>query len=171
MYVAVISMANNVIDAKMVTSTIRIACVSIFLFLRFFRVVDQTKLIKYLRTNFADCDCDLQGTVSEVCEKQSGQCLCKEGFGGPRCDKCLPGYYNYPDCQPCNCSILGSVSTICDASGKCPCLASFAGKQCTQCSTGYYAYPECLRKCPYLHVNVYRLFDLLKDKILNLCSL
>lgn len=95
---------------------------------------------------YIDCNCDIQGTQGEICGKLSGHCLCKEGYGGPRCDQCLPGYYNYPDCVPCNCSTLGSVSTICDVSGKCQCLPSFAGKQCTQCSAGYYAYPECLRK-------------------------
>lgn len=84
--------------------------------------------------------------MSEICDKEAGTCLCKDGYGGPRCDQCIPGYYNYPDCVPCNCSTQGSVSTICDASGKCPCLNSFAGKQCTQCSAGYFNYPECLRK-------------------------
>lgn len=62
--------------------------------------------------------------------------------------QCIPGYYNYPDCVPCNCSILGSISTTCDVTGKCPCLNGFAGKQCTLCGAGYYKYPECLRKYP-----------------------
>lgn len=65
--------------------------------------------IQYIAILRIDCNCDLQGTLAEVCEKSTGQCLCKEGFGGPRCDKCLPGYYNYPDCQPCNCSISGRL--------------------------------------------------------------
>lgn len=132
-------MENSAIVVKMVTSTTRSVYVRSF----HYELINFRFVIVDLYT---DCNCDLQGTLAEVCEKSTGQCLCKEGYGGPRCDKCLPGYYNYPDCVPCNCSIMGSVSTICDASGKCPCLASFAGKQCTQCSTGYYAYPECLRK-------------------------
>lgn len=98
---------------------------------------------------FTDCNCDNKGTESEVCSKETGSCICKEGYGGPRCDQCLPGYYNYPDCVPCNCSVSGSVSKICDATGRCHCLSNFGGKQCTQCSTGYYAYPECL--CKLIH--------------------
>lgn len=95
---------------------------------------------------FIDCNCDLKGTVGEVCDKNSGKCLCKEGYGGPRCEQCVPGYYNYPDCVPCNCSTLGSVSPFCDVTGKCPCLNSFAGKQCSLCSAGYYSYPDCFGK-------------------------
>lgn len=98
----------------------------------------------------ADCNCDISGTVAEVCDKSLGKCLCKEGYGGPKCDQCLPGFYNYPECIPCNCSTLGSVSTVCDPTGKCPCLTSFAGKQCSLCSTGYYSYPDCLRKYFFL---------------------
>lgn len=79
-----------------------------------------------------------------MCDQYSGQCLCREGFGGPRCDQCISGYYNYPDCIPCNCSLTGSPSSSCDASGKCHCTANFAGRQCNLCSAGYYQYPECL---------------------------
>lgn len=91
-----------------------------------------------------DCDCDLQGTDAEVCDKQFGKCLCNEGYGGLRCDQCVSTYYNYPDCIKCNCSAVGSVSFACDTFGKCPCLSNFAAKQCTQCSAGYYDYPQCL---------------------------
>lgn len=36
------------------------------------------------------------------------QCVCKPGYAGSRCERCLPGYYGNPmaangKCQPCNC--------------------------------------------------------------------
>lgn len=118
------------------------------------RIIESNRYKKLLQfmsllsslTSFIDCDCDFQGTLAEVCDKDSGKCLCKDGYEGPRCDRCLPGYYNYPECVKCNCSTVGSASFTCDATGKCPCLNNFASKQCTQCSAGYYDYPQCLRE-------------------------
>lgn len=95
---------------------------------------------------FLDCDCDIKGTREGICDKDNGKCLCKEGYGGKRCDMCIAEYYGYPDCKPCNCSITGSASTVCDINGKCPCLHNFAGQTCDKCSPGYFKAPECLSK-------------------------
>lgn len=35
-----------------------------------------------------ECDCDPNGVVSSGCERATGQCHCKEGVTGRRCDKC-----------------------------------------------------------------------------------
>ena len=43
--------------------------------------------------DFLACDCDLTGSQDNVCEKHGGQCSCKVGFGGRRCDRCIPGHY------------------------------------------------------------------------------
>lgn len=94
-----------------------------------------------------DCNCDVRGTREGICDKSSGECLCREGYGGSRCDQCLPEYFGYPDCKPCNCSTSGSQGKICDASGNCPCLHMFSGRTCDQCKPGFYNFPECLRKC------------------------
>ena len=70
--------------------------------------------------------------------------MCKEGFGGPRCDKCLDGFYDFPNCNPCECSEEGSSSDICDVkNGQCPCKYNYGGRQCSQCSSGYFNYPVC----------------------------
>lgn len=95
--------------------------------------------------SIVDCKCDLFGTEEEVCDKVTGSCLCKEGYGGPRCDQCLPRFYNFPNCTSCNCSGSGSVQPICDQTGKCQCFSNYAGKQCTVCAPGFYQYPECLQ--------------------------
>ena len=45
------------------------------------------------------CDCNPMGTLSAVCDQDTGQCECitsevNTGIGGRRCDTCLPGFYN-----------------------------------------------------------------------------
>lgn len=45
-----------------------------------------------------ECVCDYRGTVREVCDA-SGRCLCRQGVDGERCDRCQPGYHNFPNCQ------------------------------------------------------------------------
>ena len=33
------------------------------------------------------CNCDVSGATDEICTKTDGECLCKEGYGGERCDR------------------------------------------------------------------------------------
>ena len=42
------------------------------------------------------CDCDLVGSSSGTCDRDSGQCPCAPGgnLGGRRCDECEPGFFN-----------------------------------------------------------------------------
>ena len=82
--------------------------------------------------------------MDDICGKDDGQCLCKDGFGGERCDRCVPGWFGFPDCQPCNCTDVGSGSEICDeVNGQCPCLSNYGGRTCDECSAGYFKYPDC----------------------------
>lgn len=34
------------------------------------------------------CDCNIEGIVSDECDYLNGQCNCKKGVTGRRCDKC-----------------------------------------------------------------------------------
>jgi len=42
------------------------------------------------------CDCSDEGSVSSSCETD-GQCSCKEGVTGKKCDRCKVGYWGYSD--------------------------------------------------------------------------
>lgn len=59
-------------------------------------------------------------------------CHCKDGYEGPKCDRCAAGWFGQPhrhggSCQPCQCDPLGSVGEECDVHGQCECLP---GKDC-----------------------------------------
>uniref|UniRef100_A0A8L8JDH0 Laminin subunit alpha-2 n=1 Tax=Heligmosomoides polygyrus TaxID=6339 RepID=A0A8L8JDH0_HELPZ len=91
------------------------------------------------------CDCDLTGSVSDVCirDDQSalsgqhpGDCVCKPGFGGRRCERCARGYRNYPKCEPCPCNQAGSVNFDTCEEEKCQCKANVEGLYCDRCRPG-----------------------------------
>lgn len=42
--------------------------------------------------------------------KWPGQCPCREGYAGEKCDRCQFGYKGYPSCVPCDCNPAGSVN-------------------------------------------------------------
>ncbi|KAM3178795.1 hypothetical protein ACTXT7_001829 [Hymenolepis weldensis] len=90
------------------------------------------------------CGCDLMGTIEggESHCSVDGQCKCKPGVGGKRCDRCLPDYHSFTSsgcqviedvrinqanffvqikdpeslseyiCTPCNCNPGGSLDNI-----------------------------------------------------------
>ncbi|XP_045065518.1 laminin subunit beta-2-like [Coregonus clupeaformis] len=93
-------------------------------------------------------------------ESSSNQilCNCKQGYTGPRCDRCAPGYYGNPEhpggqCLPCQCS--GNIDTqdpeSCDPrTGQClSCLYNTDGPSCSDCKHGYYgnALAQDCRRC------------------------
>uniref|UniRef100_A0A8C4HDQ3 Laminin, beta 2-like n=1 Tax=Dicentrarchus labrax TaxID=13489 RepID=A0A8C4HDQ3_DICLA len=74
-------------------------------------------------------------------------CNCREGYTGPRCDRCAPGYYGNPEqpggqCLPCECSgnINAQDPESCDPrTGQClKCLYYTDGPSCAHCQHGYY---------------------------------
>ncbi|KAI7793829.1 laminin subunit beta-2 [Triplophysa rosa] len=85
-------------------------------------------------------------------------CHCSEGYAGPRCDQCGPGYYGNPEqpsglCRPCQCS--GNIDPLdpesCDPrTGQClKCLYNTGGQSCSVCKPGYYgnALAQDCRRC------------------------
>ncbi|XP_078402682.1 laminin subunit beta-3 [Cetorhinus maximus] len=58
-----------------------------------------------LGTECVRCDCDRSGTETSGCDKSSGQCLCRAGFTGRRCNECkrARGYCSdFPNCKECH---------------------------------------------------------------------
>ncbi|KAI0219269.1 Laminin subunit alpha-2 [Lamellibrachia satsuma] len=91
------------------------------------------------------CLCDGPGSIG-LCVKDSlleyaaiyaGDCLCREGYCGPRCGECSPGYKGFPQCAPCPCDRAGSVNLdICDDT--CVCKPRVCGNNCDICLQGFY---------------------------------
>ena len=49
--------------------------------------------------SLAECQCNKGGTTDQICRKDGGNCLCKPFISGESCDRCLDGYYGYPECK------------------------------------------------------------------------
>ncbi|XP_004742898.1 laminin subunit alpha-3 isoform X4 [Mustela putorius furo] len=89
------------------------------------------------------CDCDLEGVLPEICDAY-GRCLCRPGVEGRRCDACRLGFYSFPICQACQCSVLGSYEMPCNpVTGQCECLPGVTGQRCDRCLSGAYDFPHC----------------------------
>ncbi|XP_051046860.1 laminin subunit alpha-1 [Phodopus roborovskii] len=98
------------------------------------------------------CDCDPAGSLSAVCIKDDlhsdiangkwpGQCPCKEGYAGDKCDRCQFGYRGFPNCIPCDCNTVGSVNDD-PCSEPCLCKKNVEGKNCDRCKPGFYNLQE-----------------------------
>lgn len=46
------------------------------------------------------CDCDISGSDGASCDHYTGQCRCKENFGGRKCDLCKVNIYK-PNSNTC----------------------------------------------------------------------
>lgn len=90
------------------------------------------------------CGCDPFGSLSTICDKTTGQCSCKVGSTGLRCDQCADGYHSLgrDGCKSCNCSSEGSkpnlISNCQKNDGQCYCKTNAEGKKCDRCRVGYF---------------------------------
>ncbi|KAK5616507.1 hypothetical protein CRENBAI_009395 [Crenichthys baileyi] len=90
--------------------------------------------------NCQPCQCHINGSVSEVCNKENGQCQCRENVVGQKCDKCMPNCWwdsELQECMSCRCSPYGSISQSCDTEGRCICRPGFMGRRCDLRRLGY----------------------------------
>ena len=90
------------------------------------------------------CNCNEQFSTGR-CFNGDGQCECKANYAGKKCDQCSVGYYDFPDCKPCQCNPTGTQGGLCEANGnRCPCKDNYAGAKCDQCARGFYNFPQCV---------------------------
>ncbi|XP_062292940.1 laminin subunit alpha-2 [Scomber scombrus] len=90
--------------------------------------------------NCQPCQCHANGSVSELCNKENGQCQCRENVVGRQCDECVPNCWwdaERQECMPCRCSPHGSISQRCDVEGRCICRPGFVGRRCDLRRQGY----------------------------------
>ncbi|GAB0100124.1 laminin subunit alpha-1 [Sergentomyia squamirostris] len=94
------------------------------------------------------CDCHLLGAI-DTCNSIGGECTCREGFSGPRCDRCSHGYHG-ENCKKCLCDLRGTMSGgVCES--HCQCKLHVEGESCDKCMPGYFSLsstnPEGCLKC------------------------
>ncbi|XP_031777264.1 uncharacterized protein LOC100678116 isoform X3 [Nasonia vitripennis] len=88
------------------------------------------------------CGCNRLGSLSDTCDPETGQCECRPGVGGIKCDRCMPGYWGLSKvgkgvkgCIPCGCSLFGSTREDCEQmTGFCVCRPKIQGQKCTICA-------------------------------------
>ncbi|XP_013910019.1 PREDICTED: laminin subunit beta-3 [Thamnophis sirtalis] len=91
------------------------------------------------------CNCHPQNSLSLQCNKFTGQCPCREGYGGLTCSavevqECPHQTFGNvrTGCRDCDCNFQGTEVMGCNKlTGSCLCRSGFAGPQCNQCQRGY----------------------------------
>ena len=92
-----------------------------------------------------ECNCSPLGVVDGdlQCDFLNGTCRCKENVQGRQCDKCRPGYSQFPHCEKCDCDTRGTTANICDQyTAECFCKKNVQGLACDVCKEGTFNIQE-----------------------------
>ncbi|XP_042867621.1 laminin subunit beta-1-like isoform X3 [Penaeus japonicus] len=98
------------------------------------------------------CGCSPVGALDNFCDQQTGQCKCRPNTYGRQCNECQPGFWNFPNCQRCECN--GHADTCDSYTGVChECRDNTTGPNCALCIEGFYGDPRlevgiACRPCP-----------------------
>ncbi|XP_050515179.1 laminin subunit gamma-1-like [Diabrotica virgifera virgifera] len=91
------------------------------------------------------CDCN---NHAEICDSETGRCICAHNTAGENCELCARGYFGNAlggttnDCKPCGCPEGGACIQIDDDLTMCTeCPTGYTGHKCDLCSDGYFGDP------------------------------
>ncbi|TDG52532.1 hypothetical protein AWZ03_000765 [Drosophila navojoa] len=91
--------------------------------------------------------CDCHGHA-DICDSETGSCICQHNTQGDNCDQCAKGYYGNAlggtpnDCKRCPCPNDGACMQINGDTVICTeCPVGYFGSRCEQCSDGFYGDP------------------------------
>ena len=76
----------------------------------------------------------MDGAATLECGIINGNCSCKDGFTGLKCDECIPNVIG-DKCDSCR---EGYTGIKCDE-----CLPNVIGDKCDACQPNFYDYPSC----------------------------
>lgn len=91
-----------------------------------------------------------------VVMKSNVRCICKEGYTGNLCDRCIGGFFGFPHlpnghCDSCDCNLEGIVSDECDElTGQCNCKPGVTGRRCDKCELPRHLLRDYKCQCKYL---------------------
>lgn len=81
------------------------------------------------------CDCKGKGAIGS-CNPIGGECVCKPGYSGPKCETCAFGF-NGGDCDKCSCDTRGTIPGG-ECEDQCQCKTFVTGDKCDTCVDGYF---------------------------------
>ena len=58
------------------------------------------------------CSCSSEGSISAICDRESGKCNCLSNIVGMNCSECAENYWDLSSgdgCKECSCNITGML--------------------------------------------------------------